>query len=300
MKKYFFAVAAVASLVFLLPFFAVSQNCNNWLYLGPGLNANVGIGDLDMSGDQLTVEAVINLTTPYPPEYHGGDLVSKHAHQSDCNYVLRPNLGGILTTTSYYQVEAPCPSELNVTYHVAMVYNGSTLSLYRNGVLLQQIPATGALFEQDIQAQIGYYSEGIANSNFVGYINEIRIWKVARSQADLQTYMNTTLPNPTTQTGLVAYYTFDNTLNKQGDATWNGVIHNGALVDQTNPNCNAVKTTGVTGTLTGSNTCNGAPGLLTFHSGRCGTIHAGLFGWYHHFYASECNGWYSFSCAGTT
>lgn len=257
----------VSVCVFLFaPVFVSGQSCNNWLYLPPGAKANIGIGDLDMSGNQLTVEATFCRTTPYDPNYHGGDLVSKHAHDYDNNYLLRPNLACLLTNTGFYKVEAPCPIQLNVTYHVAMVYNGSTLTLYRNGILRQQIPATGNMFQEDLLAQIGYYSEGISNSNFEGYMNEVRIWKVARSQADLQAYMNTSLPNPTTQAGLVAYYTFDNTLNKQGNPTWDGVIHNGAQINQTNPYCNVVNGTGTTGTLTGSNTCNGAPGLLTFHS----------------------------------
>jgi len=245
-----------------------SQSCNNWLYLPPGAQANVGIGDLDMSGNQLTVEAVFTRTTPYDPLYHGGDLVSKHTHDYDNNYLLRPNLGCLLTSTQFYVVQSPCPAQVNVTYHVAMVYDGSTLSLYRNGVLQQQIPATGNLFLQDIPAQIGYYNEAIANSSFEGYINEVRIWKVARSQANLRTYMNTSLPNPATQAGLVAYYSFDNAVNKQGTSAWDGVLHNGAQVNQTNPFCNVnTEPPGPTGTLTGSNTCNGAPGLLTFHSG---------------------------------
>ena len=257
----------VYGIVFLtLPFIVRGQTCDNWLYLAPGTNANVGLGDLDMSGNQLTIEATFCRTTPYPPEYHGGDLVSKHAHDYDNNYLLRPNLACMLTSTGFYLVQAPCPADINVTYHVAMVYDGSTLSLYRNGVLQQQIPATGNLFLQDIPAQIGYYSEGIANSQFVGYINEVRLWNVARTQAQLQANMNSSLPSPATQPGLVAYYTFDNAQNKQGNATWNGVLHNGAQVNQTNPFCTAITTTGITGTLTGSNTCNGAPGLLTFHS----------------------------------
>ncbi len=259
---------SLLSLFFTLLFSSAtySQSCDNWLYLAPGTNANVGLGDLDMSGNQLTIEATFCRTTPYPPEYHGGDLVSKHAHNYDNNYLLRPNLACMLTSTRFYLVQAPCPVDINVTYHVAMVYDGSTLSLYRNGVLQQQIPATGNLFLQDIPAQIGYYSEGIANSQFVGYINEVRLWNVARTQAQLQANMNSSLPTPATQPGLVAYYTFDNAQNKQGNATWDGVLHNGAQVNQTNPYCTAIKTTGITGTLTGSNTCNGAPGLLTFHS----------------------------------
>jgi len=269
MRKSLLSIVMGIILTHILPCLAYGQSCSNWLYCPPGTNANVGLGDLDIPGQQITVEATFCRTTPYDPNIHGGDLVSKHAHQYDANYVLRPNLGGITTSTGYYQVQASCPADINVTYHVAMVYNGSTLSLYRDGILLQQIPATGDLFQQDLLCQIGYYSEELALTMFVGYINEVRIWNVARTQAQLQAYMNTSLPSPATQPGLVAYYTFDNTLNKQGNATWNGVLNNGAVINQTNPYCTIHKpsgTAGTTGTLTGSNTCNGAPGLLTFHS----------------------------------
>src|ERR1700722_7847704 len=137
MKKYLSAICGAVCLILPLPCFVYSQPCNNWLYLAPGLKANIGIGDLDMSGDQLIVEPVFCRTTAYPPEYHGGDLVSKQAHQYDCTCVLRPNLG------------------------------------YRNGVLQSQVAATGSLFQQDLRGQIGYYSEGITNSNFEGYLNAV-------------------------------------------------------------------------------------------------------------------------------
>ncbi|MEO6539347.1 MAG: PKD domain-containing protein, partial [Ferruginibacter sp.] len=78
------------------------------------------------------------------------------------------------------------------------------------------------------------------NENFVGYINEVRIWNVARTQGQIQTYMNSSLPNPTTQTGLLAYYAFDNLLNKQGNAIWNATLGGGATINNTNPTCTFV------------------------------------------------------------
>ncbi len=128
---------SLLSLFFTLLFSSAtySQSCDNWLYLAPGTNANVGLGDLDMSGNQLTIEATFCRTTPYPPEYHGGDLVSKHAHNYDNNYLLRPNLACMLTSTGFYLVQAPCPVDINVTYHVAMVYDGREFRNYVDGVL---------------------------------------------------------------------------------------------------------------------------------------------------------------------
>ncbi|MBK6381290.1 MAG: hypothetical protein IPF72_17090 [Chitinophagaceae bacterium] len=66
-------------------------------------------------------------------------------------------------------------------------------------------------------------------------MNEVRIWNVARTQVQLQTYMNSSLPNPTTTSGLLAYYTFDNLLNKQGNAAFNATLNGGATINTTKP-----------------------------------------------------------------
>ncbi len=260
--------SAVAALILLLPSLVRSQSCTNWLYLPPGTNANVQLGDVDIPGQQVTVEAEFCRTTTYPAIFHGGDIVSKHTTTSDVNYLLRPNLACITTDAGYFQVLLTCPIRLNVTYHAAMVYDGSSLKYYRDGQLVGQTPASGNLYQQDLPTRIGYFITNLQPENFEGYINEVRIWNVARTQAQIQANMDLSLPSPATQPGLLAYYTFNNALNKQGNTTWDGTLNNGPLLNQTNPHCNApgVAVPGTTGTLTGSNTCNGAPGLLTFHS----------------------------------
>ena len=96
------------------------------------------------------------------------------------------------------------------------------------------------------------------SENFIGYINEVRIWNVARTQDDIKKYMNQSLPNPTSQTGLLAYYTFDDLKNKQGNSQWNGSILGDASINQTNPTCSSfiadscdVKPTNITAGFTG-------------------------------------------------
>jgi gliding motility-associated-like protein len=254
--------------ILLLPYVSIGQatppSCNNWLNLPASPYSSVQVGDLDVPGTQLTVEAEFSRTTPYSggPLY-AGDLVSKHEDPSNTNYLLRPNEAEITTSDGYFQTPPVCGISVNTTYQVAMTYDGSSLKFYRNGVLESQIAATGNLYQNDIPTRIGFYYAQIFNTSFVGYINEVRIWNVVRTQAQIQAYMSTSLPNPTTQTGLLAYYTFDDLTNKQGNATWNGTLVGAAAVGQTNPFCNA---TGLAGTITGSNTCNNAPGFLTFHS----------------------------------
>jgi hypothetical protein len=49
--------------------------------------------------------------------------------------------------------------------------------------------------------------------------------------------MDNSLQNPTAQQGLLAYYTFDNLNNKQGNQSWNGQTQGFATINQTNPNC---------------------------------------------------------------
>lgn len=207
----------------------------NWLQVGTQ-PAYVSLGDLDITGNQITVEAKINRTTAFAPLYHGGDVVSKHTSPADVNYLLRPNLAAITTTDGYYNTPTICDIELNKTYHLAMVYNGSTLKFYRDGFLMSQVPATGNLFQNNLIARIGQYP-GALPSGFEGYINEVRIWNVARSQADIRANMNSSLPSPATQTGLQAYYVFDNAINKQGNATWNGTVTGNVTLGAANNNC---------------------------------------------------------------
>ena len=118
-----------------------------------------------------------------------------------------------------------------------MVYNGSTLKFYRNGFLMSQVNATGNLFQNDFNTRIGHYDYAFWLTQFLGYINEVRIWNTARSQLELKAFMNTSLPSPSTIPGLLGYYTFDNLLNKQGNPLFNGAINGSASINQTNPNC---------------------------------------------------------------
>jgi gliding motility-associated-like protein len=218
-----------------------NSNCSDWLKTS-SVPSYVGIGQLNVPGNHITVEAVFNRTAPYSGgQVWAGDIVSKHRDPNDVNYLLRPNSGEITTTNGYYKTPDIADINLNQTYHVAMVYDGDTLKFYRDGCLMSKIHATGDLFQNSWETRIGYYAPQLyPNENFIGYINEVRIWNVARTQAQIQTYMNSSLPNPSTQPGLLAYYTFDDLKNKQGNTAWDGTLGGSASINQTNPNCNAI------------------------------------------------------------
>jgi gliding motility-associated-like protein len=191
-------------------------------------------------GDQITVEAKFNRITPYPSDQTwAGDLVSKHNDPTDVNYLLRPNGAEITTSHGYFKTPNICDIELNKTYQVAMVYDGHTLKFYRDGFLMSQVSATGTLYQNSWKTRIGIYEPMFHHTNFVGYIDEVRIWNVARTQQQIRTYMNTSLPSPTTQPNLLAYYTFDDLQNKQGNASYNLTLSTFAEINS-NPDCNFV------------------------------------------------------------
>ena len=143
--------------LFLLVIFAKAQTtCNNWLQLQNRFAA-ITTGDLDVTGNKMTVEALVNITGS------SVDIVSKHKGSNDANYLLRPQGAEITTVNGYFATNlgsSPCANVLsfNKTYHAALVYDGSTLKFYRNGVLISQVPASGNLVTNNWNMAIGEHA----------------------------------------------------------------------------------------------------------------------------------------------
>jgi hypothetical protein len=105
--------------------------------------------------------------------------------------------------------------------HVAATYDGTTTKVYVNGVLdgskTQTLATNGTGFSM---------GSAVNNTEFFdGTIDEVRVWNIARSAADIQSTMNTSLSG--SEAGLVAYFDF----NQGGAAGFNG--HIPSLTDAT-------------------------------------------------------------------
>lgn len=187
----------------------------------------VSTGDIDISGNQITVEAIFRKSNASSVR----NLVSKHTDPSTCNYLLRPNSFQMATSNGFYNCSNPIPTTQNVWYHAAATYDGTTIKYYLNGCLVNSISASGNLVNNDFLTGIGMQSNNLtAPENFSGNIDEVRIWNIARTQQEIE--MNSNLLLPTSQPGLVAYYKFDNNyLNIQGNATFNGTPQGGVTFD---------------------------------------------------------------------
>src|SRR5450432_3083654 len=109
----------------------------------PNSASSVIIGDLDVTGNQVTVEALIRMEK----NSTGGDVVSKHNNPLNVNYLLRPltfelttYLSGNSGPTHFLQMFNPFKLSLNRWYHIAGTYDGTRAKYYVNGCLVIDTP----------------------------------------------------------------------------------------------------------------------------------------------------------------
>ncbi len=112
-------------------------------------------------------------------------------------------------------------------HHYAGVYDGTTCYFYVDGILVNT-GGTVTSFAAGMTGLIGARTNTSGLSSFFrGYIDEVRLWDVARTATDISTNMNVKL-DPATQTGLVAYWNF----NEGSGQTINNIVSPGTYDGQ--------------------------------------------------------------------
>jgi gliding motility-associated-like protein len=258
-----------AKFTFIFSFLTISAFCfsQNSLNTFPAPNQKwVAIGDLDVAGTQITVEAL------YKRLANGNiqNIISKHVDPNNVNYLLRPNNFQITTSGGFKVVNSPIPVVNNVWYHVAATYDGSSIKLYINGCLVADSSHTGTIVTNDFVSAIGIRSATLSD-HYRGLVDEVRIWNVARTQSQIANNMNN-LANPTTEPGLLAYYKFDgNYMNVQGNTIFNGIPQGtptfdleAPLIPHTVVDSTIVNATSCFGYLDGSINVNATGNILTY------------------------------------
>jgi hypothetical protein len=158
-----------------------------------GSNARVDVPDsasLDLTTG-MTLEAWVRPTTTNASwrtvllkERGGGlaySLYSQTAASRPAGYV---NLGG-----GDVELRATAALVANTWVHLAVTYDGTTMRIYRNGVLVATRAVTGAVIATTGALRIG--GNAVWGEYFAGSIDEVRIYDRALTATELTSDMNT-------------------------------------------------------------------------------------------------------------
>ena len=179
-----------------------------------GVNDYVNCGNdtsLNITGTAITMEAWI-YPTSFKSQVWQGNIISKEG-TTGTGYMLRAGAGGKLNInvgsggpwnelTSSTNVLT-----LNTWQHVAGTFDGAFLRLYVNGVLTDSIAKTVSIVgSSSVNLYLGE-SPAYAGRYFPGRIDEVRIWNIVRTQAEIQASMNSELCS--VPSNVKAYYTLN-------------------------------------------------------------------------------------------
>lgn len=96
---------------------------------------------------------------------------------------------------------------VNVWVHYTLTYSGSELTLYRNGSLVQSIPANGSIASPSETFYVGYLPYLTYDYYLTGKADEVALWSRALSGNEVSCVASESV-NPT-DPGLVLYYDFN-------------------------------------------------------------------------------------------
>jgi hypothetical protein len=170
------------------------------------LDAN---GDFDL-GSAMTLEAWVRVDVPNP----GGGFMGGTTGGGGASWFLG---GGIsnpmdavisVSTPSTHAVSAPGALQLPIWRHVAGTYDGLTFKIYVDGAFVASTPHPTPGSSTGVDSVVfGRFPVAFSSNFFEGAMDELRIWNVVRTDAQIQqTYM---LPLVGNEAGLVGYYKFD-------------------------------------------------------------------------------------------
>jgi hypothetical protein len=81
---------------------------------------------------------------------------------------------------------------LNTWTHLALTYDGATMRIYVNGLLVNSRSASGAVLTSSGALRIG--GNGVWGEYFAGTIDEVRVYNRALTQAEIQSDQATPVP----------------------------------------------------------------------------------------------------------
>ncbi len=155
---------------------------SNWVTINDSASLDLASG--------MTIEAWV-----YPTAISGWRTVTMKEQTSSASYWLyanddtsRPanvvNVGGTV-----WQLSAGSQLPINTWSHLASTYDGATQKLYLNGVLAGSRAQTGAIALSSGALRIG--GNSVWGEYFAGYIDELRVYNRALTQAEISSDFTT-------------------------------------------------------------------------------------------------------------
>ncbi|MET0243845.1 MAG: LamG domain-containing protein, partial [Flavitalea sp.] len=154
----------------------------------------------------LTIETWVYATSTSAVQ----NVIAKSSQLVNQGYIFPRTDNGWNTVTFYLYIaggwrtlSAPFPSR-NAWHHLAATYDGANMRVYINGVLASTMPQTGNVAVNSNALALG--NQPGYTEYFTGSVDDIRIWNIVRTPAQILADMNREL-DPSLQSGLVSYYT---------------------------------------------------------------------------------------------
>lgn len=177
------------------------------------VNCDTAISTTLSNTNKLTVEAWIKTTRDSSVE----TIVSNHGNGSSTQFDLRTVNGEFNCFIGFGSYVVTGGTVVpNTWQHVAMVFDGTSVTLYIDGVNVGNTPTPSNYTLPTSVAPIilGYNGYG---EIFKGQIDEVRIWNKALTQTEIQNNRNCELGPG--QTNLLAYYQFNQGLDNTNNST---------------------------------------------------------------------------------
>lgn len=231
MKKIFKIVGVALTSFFILCYpvsFANATNTNSSSYttVAANLLSRDGTGSaLDVSGTAITLEGWYKRTgdasafvaTYYTSIGTPSYIYGLYHYNGDHFTHFLANIAGGFDTTS-----VATHDDQNSWHHVAVTWDGSTIQFYYDGAADGVgITLAGTLSDSGAGTntlRIGKFGGGALFTD--GLIDEVRIWNVVRTGAQIAASYNQELTG--SETGLVAYYRFNDSPGNLVDSGPNG------------------------------------------------------------------------------
>ncbi|MGB0429609.1 MAG: LamG domain-containing protein, partial [Bacteroidia bacterium] len=195
---------------------------NDWVYASGNSGSKTSASSINLPTRNITIEAwvkpdrfrnwdgIVSFLQDNGSFERGWDLEVRNGNK------LAFALAGTASSPTLTYLETANTFSTGDWVHVAGTYDGTIMKIYVNGILeASSIAQSGDISYADSWLAIGSYRDDNENNVFDGRIDEVRIWNVTRTAMQIQDNLHKSLKG--SETGLVAYFPFDQTSGTTSD-----------------------------------------------------------------------------------